>query len=231
MTNMGNSRDGSTLSRWVRATLFWLIVMRTSAADTNTQVAPEIWAYVDLSDRARLFFLSSFADNITTDARDETVGAHLDISLKPLLRRRLRVADWAREKYLWVRVGYRRNFGGSTRETGVIEANSRFALPVGLWAVSRLRTDLRNETGGFSVRPRYRLDFEREFPVGRLTATPYVRAEVLYDSRSSTWDWRYQAGAEIALTRHWRIEPYYARRQNQHSADLNRMGLIVKTFW
>ena len=190
-----------------------------------------MWAYLDLSDRVRLFFLSSFTDNITTDARDETVGVHLDVALKPLLRRRLRVADWARKKYLWVRVGYRRNFGGSTRETGVLEANSRFALPFGLWAVSRLRTDLRNETGGFSVRPRYRLDFEREFPVGRLTATPYVRAEVLYDSRPSTWDWRYQAGAEIALTRHWRVEPYYSRRQNQHSADINRIGFIVKTFW
>jgi hypothetical protein len=83
---------------------------------------------------------------------------HLDIALKPILRRRLRVADWAREKYLWVRVCYRRNFGGRTRETGVLEANSRFALPLGLWSASRLRTDLRNETGGFSVRPRYRLD-------------------------------------------------------------------------
>lgn len=219
------------ISRWVGATLLLGIVVRASAADTNTQVAPEMWAYLDLSDRARLFFLSSFTDNITTEARDETVGVHLDLALKPILRRRLRVADWARKKYLWVRLGYRRNFGGSTRETGVVEATSRFALPLGLWAVSRFRTDLRNETGGFSVRPRYRLNFEREVPVGRLTATPYVRAEVLYDSRPDTWDRRYQAGAEIALTRHWRIEPYYARRQNQHSANINRIGFIVKTFW
>jgi len=219
------------LSRWVRATLLLGIVVRTSAADTNTQFATQMSAYLDLSERARLFFLSSFTDNITNEARHETVGVHLDIALKPLVRRRLRVADWARKKYLWVRVGYRRDLGGSTRETGVVEVDNRFALPLGLWAVSRLRTDLRNETGGFSVRPRYRLDFEREFPVGRLTATPYVRAEVLHDSRPSTWDWRYQAGAEIALTRHWRIEPYYARLQNQHSAQINRIGFIVKTFW
>ena len=218
-------------SRWIYATIFLGLVVRAPAADTNTQFAPEVWGYLDISDRARLFFLASLSDNVSQSARDETVGVHLDFALKPILRRRLRVADWAREKYLWVRVGYRRNFGGSTRETGVLEANSRFALPLGIWAVSRLRTDLRNETGGFSVRPRYRLGFEREFPVGRLTATPYVRAEVLYDSRPSTWDWRYQAGAEISLTRHWRIEPYYARRQNQHSADINRIGFIVKTFW
>ena len=185
------------LSRWVRATLLLGVVVRTSAADTNTQFAPEMWAHLDLSERARLFFLSSFADNITKDARDETVGVHLDIALKPLVRRRLRVADWARKKYLWVRVGYRRDFGGSTRETGVLEVNSRFALPLGLWAATRLRTDLRDERGGFSVRPRYRLHFEREFPVGRLTATPYVRAETLHDSRPGTWDWRYEAGTEM----------------------------------
>jgi hypothetical protein len=219
------------LSRWVRATLLLGIVVRASAADTNTQVAPEMYAYLDLSDRVRLFFLSSFTDNITNDARSETVGVHIDIALKPIIQRRLRVADWARKKYLFVRVGYLRSFGSKTPETGAVEAYSRFPLPLGLMVVSRLRTDLRNETGGFSVRPRYRLHFEREIPVGQLTATPYVRAEVLYDSRPSTWNWRYQAGVEIALTRHWRIEPYYARWQNQHSADINRIGFIVKTFW
>jgi hypothetical protein len=61
------------LSRWVRETLLLAIVVRTSAAETNTQFAPDMWAY-------------------------------LDIAFKPLLRRRLRVADWARNKYLWVRV-------------------------------------------------------------------------------------------------------------------------------
>lgn len=190
-----------------------------------------MWAFVDLSDRARLFFLVNLNENVTQSSRDETMGANLDIALKPILRRRLRVEDWARKKYLWVRVGYRRNFGGGTRDTGVLEANSRFALPLGIWAPSRLRTDLRNETGGFSVRSRYRLGFEREVPAGRLTATPYVRAELLYNSRPGTWDWRYQVGAELALSRHWRIEPYYARHQNQHAADINRIGFIVKTYW
>ena len=118
-------------SRWICATIPLVIVMSALAADTNTQFAPEMWAYLDLSDRARLFFLSSFTDNITEDTRDETVGVHLDLALKPILRRRLRVADWAREKYLWVRVGYRRNFGGSTRETGVLEANSRLHCRLG----------------------------------------------------------------------------------------------------
>ena len=130
-------------SRWFWATLFLGVVTCTSTADTNTQVAPEMWGYLDVSDRARLFFLANLSDNVTQSSRDETVGVHLDIALKPILRHRLRVSDWAREKYLWVRVGYRRNFGGSTRETGVLEANSRFALPLGLWTVSRLRTDLR----------------------------------------------------------------------------------------
>jgi hypothetical protein len=224
-----------TKSRRIRAAVAGILFLSTfpgaQAADTETQFVPEMWAFVDLSDRARLFFLLNVNDNVTQSSRDETIGANLDIALKPILRRSLRVEDWARKKYLWVRLGYRRNFGGGTRETGVIEANSRFALPRGIWVLSRLRTDLRNETGGFSVRPRYRLGFERELPAGRLTVTPYVRAEVLYDSRPVTWDWRCQVGAEFALNRHWRIEPYYARRQNQRAANINRIVFIVKTYW
>jgi hypothetical protein len=222
-------------SRRVRAalaaTILSLMAVRARAADANTDFASDLWAFVDLSEQTRLFFLASFTDHQTQSTADGTVGVHLDVALKPLLRRRLRVADWARKKYLWVRIGYRQGFHTSARETGLLQATSNFPLPLGILVESRLRTDLRNETGGFSARPRDRLGVQREVPVGRLTATPYVRAEVLYDSRPGTWNYRYQAGVELALTRHWRVEPYYQRRQNQHAADVNRIGFIVKTFW
>ena len=224
-------------SRWVRAALAAAILsgmaVRALAADANTDVTPAMWAFVDLSDRARLFFLGSLNRNLTQGTTDGTVGVHLDVALKPILRRRLRVADWARKKYLWVRVGYRQSFGSATRESGILEATSRLPLPRSVWMVSRIRTDLRNVNGSFSARPRYRLGMEREIGIGRLTATPYVRAEVLYDTRSSAWSSRYEAGVELALTRHWRIEPYYERRVNRSSgsAAVNQIGFIVKTYW
>jgi len=215
------------------AMLFFVLAVGARAEDANTDIAADMWAYLDLSEQTRLFFLASLTDHQTQSMADGTVGVHVDIALKPLLRRRLRVADWARKKYLWVRIGYRQGFHTTARETGVLQVTSNFELPLGVVLENRARVDLRNETGGFSARPRYRLDLEREVPVGRLTATPYVRAEVLYDSRPGAWSMRYQAGVELALTRHWRIEPYYQRRENQHAgaADVNRIGFIVKTFW
>ncbi len=200
------------------------------AADTNTEVEPEMWAFLDLSDRARLFFLGNFTGNLTQSTANETFGVHLDLALKPILRHRLRVADWARKKYLWMRIGYRESFGGNVRETGLVEATSREPLPRQFWLVNRFRTDLRNEHRGFSARPRYRLGVEREIPLGKLTVMPYVRIEFLYDTLPNAWSRRYEAGAELALTRHWRVEPYY-ERQHSSNADTNRIGFIVKTFW
>jgi hypothetical protein len=209
-----------------------VLTVRAMAEDANTDFASDVWAFVDLSEQTRLFFFASLADHQTQSMADGTVGVHIDIALKPLLRRRLRVADWARKKYLWIRVGYRQGFHTTARETGVLQAVSRLPLPLGIWVENRIRTDLRNESAGFSARPRYRVDVEREVPVGRLTATPYARAEVLYDSRPGAWSMRYQAGVELALTKHWRIEPYYQRRENQHAgaANVNRVGFIVKTY-
>lgn len=86
----------------------------------------------------------------------------------------------------------------------------------------------------FSARFRYRLGLEREFSVGGVGLVPYARAEVLYDSRFGAWNRQvYQTGVEVKLTSHWRIEPYYLRQEDQRSstAHLNRIGLILKTYW
>src|SRR5262249_39700974 len=78
-------------SHWISTTILLCIVVRVPAAETNTEFVPAMWAFLDLSDRARLFFLANVNDNVTQSTRDETVGVHLDIALKPILQRRLRV--------------------------------------------------------------------------------------------------------------------------------------------
>ena len=46
------------------------------------------------------------------------------------------------------------------------------------------------------------------------------------DTRFDAWNRQlYQAGVEIEITKHWRIEPYYARQEDQRS------GLVLKTYW
>ena len=68
------------------------------AGDTQAEFVPEVNAYLRLSDRTRLFLLGRLTQGLSEAATDGEVGAHLDITLTPILRRRLRDADWERER-------------------------------------------------------------------------------------------------------------------------------------
>ena len=215
---------------------------RALAGDTQAEFAPELDAYLKLSDRTRLFFLGSLGQSLSESSTTGLVGAHLDITLMPILRRQLQDADWERERYLWVRIGYQQGLGNldvdrddrRVEHRGVLEANTRVPLPSDVWLVSRARVDLRDLDGEFSTRFRFRLGVEREFTVGDVPLVPYARAEVFYDTRFGGWNRQiYQAGVEIEITKHWRIEPYYARQEDQRSspAHLDRVGLVLKTYW
>jgi hypothetical protein len=60
-----------------------------------------------------------------------------------------------------------------------------------------------------------------------------VSAEVFYDSRFGTVNrQRYQLGAEVVLSPHWRVEPSFIRQEDQRSepAHLNAVGLSLKYY-
>lgn len=239
-------RDGER--DWARSVVALAVAVSTllagvapaRAGDTQAQFLPELDAYLRLSARTRLFFLGSLSQNLSESTTDGAVGVHLDITLAPLLRRHLRDADWERERYLWIRIGYQLlgsldgQENGFIENRGILEATARVPLPLDVWLVNRFRTDLRDLNGDFSARLRYRLGIEREFTLGGVALVPYARAEVFYDTRFGAWNrQRYQAGVEVELTEHWRIEPYYARQEDQRSspAHLDQIGLILKTYW
>lgn len=217
-------------------------VAPAGAGDSQLQLVPEVDAFLTLSDRTRLFLIGSLSQGLTDEVTNGHVGAHLDVTLMPILRRALREGDWERDRYLWVRVGYDL-FGGhlgqgeeaTTEHRGIFEVTARVvALPLDVDLVNRARVELRDISGDFSTRFRYRLGIERAFSVGGVGLVPYARAEVFYDSRFGAWNRQlYQAGVEIGLTKHWRIEPYYARQEDQRAstAHLNRVGVILKLYW
>jgi hypothetical protein len=214
--------------------------MRAQAGDTKAEFVPEANAYLQFSDQVRLFLLGSLTQGLSEPSTDGEVGAHLDLTLTPILRRRLANADWERDRYLWVRIGYAflgnldDREKGSTEHRGILEVTARAPLPFDVWLVNRARVDLRDLDGEFSTRFRYRLGAEREFTVGGVTLVPYAQAEVFYDTRFGAWNRQlYQAGVEIEITKHWRIEPYYAREEDQRSsiAHVDRIGLVLKTYW
>ena len=215
-------------------------------AETRNEFWPEFDAYLKMSDRARLFLLASMTSASerhnaagVTAYQDAELGAHLDITLTPIFRPALMNADWERDRYLWIRVGYRQS--GTTRDSsdpyserrGIFELNARNPLPPSTWIFGRFRWEARDVEGQHSNRYRIRLGVEHEVTWFERVAVPYVTAETYYDTRYNQWSRQeYKIGAEIAIDDRWRIEPYFARRNDQRSepAHVNAFGFALKYY-
>jgi hypothetical protein len=233
----------SSHRRLAAAACGWLLtlaVCQPALADTEEEFWPEIDAFVRLDDTKRLFFMASWTRNAEHPEVDGHLGAHLDVTLEPFVRRTLRETDWAREKYLWMRVGYHigGTVGGGTDQSfehrGLLEVNIRVPLPAAFWLTNRPGVEVRDVDGDVSGRVKYQLGVEREVTVRGVTMVPYVQAEVFYDTRFGAWNrQKYQAGVEVVLGPHWRIEPYYARQEDSRSSPehVNALGLTLKLFY
>lgn len=209
---------------------------QATAGDSSLDIVPEGDVYLRLDDTTRLSLLVRVIKNLDEGSTVGQVGAHFDITLKPPLRRRLRGGDWERDRYFWISVGYRflddlDGGTGHTERRGIVEATTRVFLSRVMWLTNRVRVDARDVEDGFSTRFRYRLGIEREWVVAGVTVLPYAQGEIFYDTRFDSWHrQRYHAGAEIEMTQQLRVEPYYARQEDQRSspAHLNRIGLVLK---
>jgi hypothetical protein len=236
------SRKHSSSSRCIVVlTLFAFsaLAMPARAGDATREIVPELQAFAKLSDQTRLYLNGALTRNQTIDTTESELGAYLDFTLKPLLRPRLTAADWARDRYLWTRVGFAAlnspddRGSGPTERRGIVEITARVPFPNEIWLVNRGRADIRDIKGESSQRYRYRLRIEREFTPNGVVTVPYAQVEAFYDTRFDTWNRRlYQLGAEIELTKQWRIEPYYARQNDTRpsTAHVDRIGLVLKYF-
>jgi hypothetical protein len=210
------------------------------AGNTSTVLLPEVDTYIRVTDTARVFLLGSLTRNLTQATTDGELGVHLDLTLKPILRHELQEANWERDRYLWVRVGFRMigNLEGAasaaTEYRGILEGTTRVPLFWDLWLVNRARVDFRDVGGDFSVRLRPRVGLERAFMLWNHTVVPYVNVETFYDTRFGDWSQeRYQAGVEIELSRHVRLEPYYRRQKTYLPSRRheNAVGLVLKLYY
>jgi hypothetical protein len=213
--------------------------MPARAEERGRELIPELNAYIKLSERTRAYLLADVTRTQSDGSRETELGAHLDFTLMPILRRELRDANWARDRYLWVRAGYVRLGNPDDEDTGpterrvLLEATARVELPGEVWLVNRARVDLRDIGGEHSQRYRVRPWIEREYKVGGIVLVPYAQAEFLYDTRFDVWNRQiYQVGVEVELNKHWRIEPYVARQNDSRSpsGNVDRAGLVLKFY-
>jgi hypothetical protein len=233
----------TTISRCHRIFLALVVfagLIRPAQAEHHEEFVPELNVFIKLSKHVRLFLLADVTQGFSPSFTDGELGAHLDFTLKPILRRELRHGNWERDRFLWVRAGYVVSTDlddrddGSTTQMMLVEMTGRFELPAKVWLVNRARVDFRDTDGNSSQRYRFRLGIERELTVCGVTMVPYAQAEIFHDSRFDSWNRQlYQAGVEIELNKHWRIEPYIARQNDSRSAsgNVNRFGLVLKSYF
>jgi hypothetical protein len=220
----------------------------SAPAEESNQFWPELDGYFNLGERTRLFLLATGSvydppgATGSTQFQDAQVGVHLDVTLDPLLRPTLSQTDWQRNRYLWMRIGYRygRSLGDAEtadrfRENrGIFELTGRTPpLAGGVEVITRFRWDARDVNDRYSNRYRLRLQVEKSLRVGERAVVPFANAETFYDTRFDAWNrQRYQLGAEVELNRSWRLEPSLIRQNDSRSepARVNAVGLALKYF-
>jgi hypothetical protein len=217
-----------------------------ASAGTQDELWPEADAFFKLDGRFRLYAHAkltyspaSWTADGTSSFQEVEAASGLDITIKPILRHGLKKPVWERERYLFARLAYEyvSTLGDvaspSHENRGIVEVTGRIVLPGSVWLVNRARADLRDKNGTYSTRYRFRFKAERETPLFGTVTMPYVDAEFLYDTHHDAWSQqRYEAGIEIVLDDHWRLEPHYLRQNDQRSqpARVNAFGLILKHY-
>jgi Protein of unknown function (DUF2490) len=224
----------------VLAMLASVVAPCARAGDRRQEYQVDFDAYHQLNEQIRLYLSASVTDVESGGSNKGQGAAYLDITLKGRVRERLHMADWARERKFWLRVGYAQyrlwdaDIEDVSERRGVLQLTIRSGTWEHFQLTHRLGFDYRNLEGRYSQRYRYRLNLEYEAKFDQTPVIPYVRGEVYYDSRYSDWSKQtYQTGFEINLNPHWRVEPYFAldidTRPTKTYSD--RVGLAVRFYW
>jgi hypothetical protein len=226
----------------VRAALLAAITIAAtcgSAQAQDSQVWPEVGAFVRLTPQTRLYVLATTVE----EARDSTsgeFGPNLDFYVRPIRDRKHWAGfklDESKNRTLLLRVGYRYlpTFDGDDPDEhrGIFEGTARYPLVRGVLVSSRNRLDLRFIEREHSWRYRNRVSVERETEVGRLRVNPYLRFEVFYDSRVAAWSRTESvAGASFPAGR-WEFEGYFDYQHDTGGSanrSLRAVGVVVNLY-
>ena len=250
--NMQRSYPGMSLSstsscfRFLFVIALWLLAglcpARVQAEDTRTEFWPEVDVYYKLNQKSRLyFFYSATKLDDRQSYADGSLAGYLDFYTLPLVGRRQHPSvDASRSKTLMIRAGYyfvRTPSGSpnpSTEQTPSFEAHTRVPLPYLLLLTDRNRLDFRFIDGDYQPRYRNRLKLERTFKVWRMEVNPYASAEAFYDWKYDQFRrFRYCAGSELALGRHFIFESYYVWQEDTISSPrhVNAVGMALQFYF
>ncbi len=224
----------------------WSLASICAAQEDSTRgdFWPEVDAYYRLSSTMKLLGVASFQSGRTDAYSEGQYGIHWDVSWKPIFQPHVlfhSLTDRSRNEKLrplTFRLGYR--YINQTEDTtkredrGIAELTLRWALKGGVLVADRNRLELRWIEGAYSTRYRNRLSVEREVEIGHYPLTPYVSAELYYDSRYDEWNrQRYRAGVELPLHHRAMLDAYYAHQHDAVSQPsyVNAFGLMLSLYF
>jgi hypothetical protein len=222
-----------------------LVITGGLVAEEATQTERQFWPEADVfwkaSERIRFVLLASLTENRDTEYRNSEFGAFADVFVPrfgPILFRRISHHDDSRTHRITVRAGYRfvRTISAeppSTEHRFQSDATMRWALPGEILMSDRHRGEYRIIDDQFSFRYRNELKIERDFAIRRIPISPYVSAEIFYDTRFDAFSrWRYTGGVALTLGDHTIIEPHYTRQIVKHPQFqvINAIGLTVNIY-
>lgn len=195
----------------------------------------------------RLYFVTAYADGKESEFRTLDVAGYLDVTFQPFLRDKYKPdwrsdEDWRQKRYVWIRAGFDYVSKQSTADRafstpeyrGILAVLGRVYLPAEILLESRFRVDFRWIGTDYSNRYRPRVELNRDFGLFGTVANVYVQAELFYDTRYDGWALQlYQVGAEVTLTRHFRVEPYVARQIDRlpSASGLYGVGIVARWYY
>ena len=236
-------RPGRRLTRTLRFLAITLAAICAPAAchaGDPWEAWPELNAFVRTSAVTRLHFSMAYAQGKESPDRVTDLAGYLDLSIKPVGRKRLQSQGWERNRYLWARAGYDHVLKGQGRgpspaeDRAILALYAKDPLPWEIWLEGRARTDLRWISGTYSTRYRFRAEVNREWTIAGHPVAPYVHVEWFYDTRYDGWSRTlYELGPEVTVDKGFRIEVYLARQVDRLPGDsaLNALGAVAKWYF
>jgi hypothetical protein len=207
---------------------------------------PELNLYKGLGPTTRAYFVTAYATGKESELLTLDVAGYIDMTFQPFTRKVLRrddwrsEEDWRKKRYLWIRIGYDHVFKqesgpeSTPEDRGILAVHGRAYLPAQTLFELRARADLRWIDGDYSQRYRLRGELNRDFTVLGVVANVFLQAECFYDTRYDGWARDlYQLGAEITLTKHFRLEPSLARQVDRlpESSGLYAFAIVARWYY
>jgi hypothetical protein len=226
--------------RSLRAMLALLMLVQAFRASAQTdELLPEVDTFYKLKSGSRIWFQAKE----TREGGEPTtaeIGPSMDFYLNPWIKLKDTTAfdlDDAKARPLLFSIGYRYLPYPDAPPKNRLEpfVTSRFPLKDGFLLTDKNRADCDWRSGSFTWEYRNRVEVERTLKIHSYHLSPFVSAEVFYQSQYKKWsDTAIYAGTLFPLGRRVEFNPYYEHQNNtgkKPNQQLNQLGLMLELYF